>query len=649
MTVAALPILGPLAVAVLILLLRRGAPSLVPTLAPALALAGAGAGLAAALATLVRVSGGAGFGATLPGLPGLPLRLVADPLSALLLVVVAVVSFFVLLYGAGYMLQESGLTRFFAGMSFFAAAMQALVLAGDWILLLAAWELIGLSSYLLIGFWFDRPGVSQAANRAFLYTRTADLGLYFAIFVLITAAGSSEISATLEVGGPASAAAGLLLLLAVAGKSAQAPLSGWLMDAMAGPTPVSALLHSATLVAAGAILLIRTTPLMPQEVLLMVGLLGGATAVISGLVALAQSDLKRLLAASTSSQYGLMLLAVGAGAPVAAAAHLVAHAAIKSALFLSAGVFQHARHSTELARLASVGRDHRRTFLGFAVAGLALAGIPPLSGFFSKEAIVIAAFESPYPYLFVPLALAGTLLTGAYIARAARVLWRRDGERAEAGREPSAAKPGAVLMGVGLAALAGLAVALGGAFGPLGSLLGAELPQFGLAALVGFASLAGLLAAAAGLAAGWRLSDRQLLGPLSAAASSGFRVRGGFDGLLVRPALAVARSAARCDDAIHAGVLAVGRGGRYAARISSAFDTALHGAVIAVGRAGMAVAAATRGLDESGLDGMIANLVRGTRALGGHARELQSGLVHRELLLAVAGGALVFVLLMLGL
>nr|MDQ3317211.1 NADH-quinone oxidoreductase subunit L [Actinomycetota bacterium] len=228
-------ILGPLVAAALILVLRRGAP--------ALGLLGAGISLVAALFTLSRVAGGARYAAELPGLPGLPLRLVAEPLTALLAVLVAVVGFLVMVYAVGYMRGEESLPRFFAGMSFFVAAMQALVLAGDWVLLLAAWELIGFSSYLLIGFWFERPGVGPAATRAFLYTRTADLGLYAAIFVLISQSGTSEISRTLEAGGPAAVLAGLFLLLAAMGKSAQTPFHGWLLDAMAGPTPVSALLH----------------------------------------------------------------------------------------------------------------------------------------------------------------------------------------------------------------------------------------------------------------------------------------------------------------------------------------------------------------------------------------------------------------------
>ena len=598
MTHTVLAILGPLSAAAAILIFRRGAALL--------ALLGSAAGLAGALVALLGAAGGARHAAELPGLPGLPLRLVAGPLTATLSAVVAAAGFLILVYAVGYMEGEADKPRFFAGMSFFVAAMQTLALAGDWVLLLASWELISLSSYLLIGFWFDREGVPPAATRAFLYTRAADLGLYVAIFVLISQTGTSEISRTFDIGGTAAVVAGLLLVVAAAGKSAQVPLQGWLQDAMVGPTPVSALLHSATLVAAGTILMIRVTPLLPPVVQLVVGLLGGLTALVTGLIATSQRDLKRLLAASTSSQYGLMLLAVGAGAPVAAVFHLVAHAAIKSSLFLGAGVFQHARGSTAFADLSGVGRERRLAFLGFVVAGLALAGVPPLSGFFSKDAVIAASFESSYASFLAPLALAGALLTAIYVARALRLLWRGEGEG-----EPVA---GMRWMGASLAVLVTLAAALGFAGEPLARLVGGEFPGGLVAAALG------LTLALGGLLVGWFVPAGRLLGPLRVPAERGFRVGSGFDGLVARPALAVARSADLFDRGIHAGVLGVGT-------------------------AALAVARASRFTDEAGIDRLIAALVRRTRDLGARARELQTGLVHRELLLAAAGAALILLFL----
>ncbi|MDQ7078667.1 MAG: NADH-quinone oxidoreductase subunit L [Robiginitomaculum sp.] len=416
----AIAILVPLLVALLTLLVRRASAGL--------ALLGGMASLLANLALLTNAFNGTSSALILPGLPGLPLHLAATPLTALLSTMVATISTLVLIYAAGYMKQDPEKPRFFATMLLFISAMQTLVLAGDWILLLSAWEIIGLSSYLLIGFWYRRPGVKAAATRAFLVTRSADLGLYLAAFILIANTGSSDIAKTLSTGGNTAILAGVLLLLAAMGKSAQTPMHDWLQRAMAGPTPVSALLHSATLVAAGAILLIRTAPMLPPQALLVVGIVGGITTIVTGLIALGERDLKRLLAASTSSQYGLMLVAVGAGVPLAALLHLIAHAAIKSSLFLGAGVFQHSRESTEFSALKGVGRDRPRIFMGFALAALALAGIPPLSGFFSKDAIIAAALASPHAALLASFALAGTVLTGAYMARALRILWHGKAE-----------------------------------------------------------------------------------------------------------------------------------------------------------------------------------------------------------------------------
>ncbi len=609
MTYVALTILGPLAAMVAILLVRRAAPML--------ALLGVGISLIGAVALLANVAGGASYAATLPGLPEYPLRLVATPLTAVLATTVAVVGAFVMLYAVGYMKEEGGKVRFFAQMSFFVTAMETLVLAGDWVLLLAAWEMIGLASYMLIGFWYQENGVAEAATRAFLYTRTADLGLYIGIFILVWQTGTTGIPRTLEVGGAAALAASLLLLLAAVGKSAQAPLQGWLQDAMAGPTPVSALLHSATLVAAGAILLIRAFPLFPPGALLVVGVLGGVTAVVAGLTAVANRDLKRLLAASTSSQYGFMLLAVGAGSPVAALVHLTAHAAMKSALFLGSGVFQQARGSTGFSRLSGAGRERPLVFAGFVVAGLALAGVPPLAGFWSKDAVLTATFKSPYVWVLFPLALVGTALTGIYVARALRLLWS-----GEVRDEPVAgitwmAAGMATGMATGMAGLVALAAGLGFVLGSLAGLVGGGLPKDLLTVVIGTAAAFG------GLALGWFVPADSLLGPVRAPAAEGFRIGGGFGRLVAQPALAVARA-------------------------TDAFDNVIHRGVLGVGRAGLAVARASKLTDEKGIDGLIFALVRGTRGLGRRARRLQTGLVHKELLLAVTGGALILAFVVVG-
>ncbi|MBE97351.1 proton-conducting transporter membrane subunit [Marinobacter sp.] len=601
MSAVLLPILPPLIAALAVLLLRRGGPGL--------ALAGATLSLAGSLWLLVRVGGGQPETFLLPGLPEMPLRLVAGPLTALLTVAVATVGTFVLIHAVGYMKRESGLVRFYAIMSLFLAAMQALVLAGDWVLLLATWELIGMCSYLLIGFWFQRPEAADAAGRAFLYTRSADLGLYVAVFMLIGATGTSEIAPSLEAGGSTSTAAGLLLLLAAMGKSAQVPLQDWLMRAMAGPTPVSALLHSATLVAAGAILLIRSAPLLSPEALFFVGLVGGITTVAAGVIALAERDLKRLLAASTASQYGLMLIAVGAGVPLAALLHLLAHAAIKSALFLAAGDFQHARGGTGFDQLEGVGRARPWTFASFAVAALALAGIPPLSGFFSKDAVIAAALSAQGFAWLGPLALVGTLLTGAYMARSLRLLWR--------GPDETLAVAGGAWMRAGILGLVVPAAGLGLAFGSIEAILDLSMPDEGIGVV-----LLGLFAGLGGLLLGSLVSAQRLLGPIHQWAESGLSIAGGLAAWVGRPAMAVARGCER-------------------------LEQGLYVTVLRTGHASLVVANLVRAGDERRINGLIFALVAGVQAMGARARTLQSGLIHHSLAISAVASAVTLVVLFL--
>ncbi|MEC7378072.1 MAG: proton-conducting transporter membrane subunit, partial [Pseudomonadota bacterium] len=356
------------------------------------------------------------------------------------------------------------------------------------------------------------------------------------------------IGASLEAGDSASTAAGLLLLLAAMGKSAQVPLQDWLMRAMAGPTPVSALLHSATLVAAGAILLIRTAPLLTPEALFAVGLVGGITTVAAGVIALAEGDLKRLLAASTASQYGLMLIAVGAGVPLAALLHLLAHAAIKSTLFLAAGDLQHAREGTGFDQLKGVGRARPWAFAGFALAALALAGIPPLSGFFSKDAVIAAALSAQGAVWLGSLALGGTLLTGAYMARALRVLWQGSGDT-----RPVA---GTGWMRAGVWGLAIPAAGLGLAFGPLETMLDLPAPETAGIGVI----LSGLVAALVGLALGWLVPAKRLLGPVHQWAASGLAVGGGLTACIAQPVMAVARECERLEGVFYQVTLRIGRG-----------------------------------------------------------------------------------------
>ncbi|VAW21092.1 NADH-ubiquinone oxidoreductase chain L, partial [hydrothermal vent metagenome] len=329
---------------------------------------------------------------------------------------------------------------------------------------------------------------------------------------------------------------------------------------------------------------------------------GGITSVVTGLIALGEKDLKRLLAASTSSQYGLMLLAIGAGAWVVALLHLIAHAAIKSGLFLGAGVFQHSRGSTLMSDIAGAGREHKKIFVGFTLAALALAGIPPLAGFFSKDAIIATAMSAPGAAWLLPLGLAATVLTGAYMARAVGQLWRGTGVEAK----PVAAKPGTAMrwMGIGMAGPVFLAIVLGATFVPLEEMLGKE-PELSTLAMA-----LGLGAAVIGLLLGWFFKPKQLLGPLLGWAQNGFVIAGGMDNLVVRPAMAIAHACNR-------------------------FESGIYNFVMAFGSSMMGLGRATRFSDEKGIDGAIFGFASITFATGKLARLLQSGLIHRELALSI--------------
>lgn len=345
-----------------------------------------------------------------------------DPLSYLTALVVSGVGFLVSLYAVSYMKDERDTSRFFALLAFFIGAMLALVLSNSFVLLFAAWEGVGLASYGLIGFWYKRRGAQRAARKAFLVTRLGDLGLFLGWLLALLLVGTTDIFTFLtSSGGVASGTLtllALLFLLGAVGKSAQLPLTAWLPDAMAGPTPVSALIHSATMVAAGVYLLIRLFPLFEAApgALSAVATVGGLTALFAALVATAQFDIKRVLAWSTVSQLGEMMLALGLGGAAAAAFHLSTHAVFKAALFLAAGILGHAVGGYDLRRMGNLSRALPWTAAAFAAAGLALAGVPPFSGFWSEEAILgWAANSSP---LLGVLLLVLIFLAGVYISRA---------------------------------------------------------------------------------------------------------------------------------------------------------------------------------------------------------------------------------------
>jgi len=346
-----------------------------------------------------------------------------DSLTAVMLLVVTGVGFLIHLYSIGYMHDEPDYARFFAYLNLFVFSMTMLVLAGNFLLLYVFWEAVGLCSYLLIGFWYTRPAAAQAGKKAFIVNRVGDFGFGLGIMWLWAALGTLDFvgvfkgAATLA---PETAAGiALLLFMGACGKSAQLPLHTWLPDAMEGPTPVSALIHAATMVTAGVYMVARSHALFERSgsALEVVAWVGTITAVFAATIALVQTDIKRVLAYSTVSQLGYMFAAVGLGAYVAGIFHLVTHAFFKALLFLGAGSVIHGlRGEQDLRKMGGIAYKLPITATTMWVGGLGLAGVPPLAGFFSKDEILAAAMGEGHTLLFL-LLLAGAFLTAFYTFR----------------------------------------------------------------------------------------------------------------------------------------------------------------------------------------------------------------------------------------
>ena len=347
-----------------------------------------------------------------------------DGLAIVMLGVVTLVSLLVQIYSLGYMHGDPRFKRYYAYLSLFTASMLGLVLADNLLILFACWELVGLCSYLLIGFWFEKPEAAQAARKAFITTKLGDLGFGLGLLLIFTQAGTLSIGGLEEMAhvgffAPSVAlAASLLLLCGAMGKSAQIPLFVWLPDAMEGPTPVSALIHAATMVAAGIYLVARMFFLFEINpvALQILGWVGALTAFMAALMGTVPEDIKRVLAYSTISQLGYMVAGLAVGGPQAGMFHLVTHASFKALLFLGAGSVIHAAHTNDIWKMGGLSRKMPLTFITFAVGVLALSGIFPLSGFFSKDEILHAAVNSGnIPVAVLLFVTAG--LTAYYMTR----------------------------------------------------------------------------------------------------------------------------------------------------------------------------------------------------------------------------------------
>jgi NADH-quinone oxidoreductase subunit L len=427
------------------------------------------------------------------GTISVPLALRADAMTAIMLAMVTGVSLLVAVFGGGYMHGDPGYARFFALISLFVFSMCMLVLAANFLMLFLFWEGVGLCSYLLIGFWYQKPSAAAAAKKAFVVNRIGDFGFLLGIFLIWTTFGSLDFADVLEAPDRLAALAAanpqriavicLLLFLGAAGKSAQFPLQVWLPDAMEGPTPVSALIHAATMVTAGVYLVARCTPLFvlsPTAQLIVAGI-GATTALIAALTALTQSDLKLVLAYSTVSQLGFMFMALGAGvggaelavpAVTAGMFHLFTHAFFKALLFLAAGSVMHAMGNViDMRRFSGLRRALPITHWTFLCGAAALAGVPLLSGFWSKDDILAVLAEAAhheqygsYYRVILWLASGTALLTAFYISRAYFLtFWGTERYPEEAGHHPHEAPPN---MAWPLRILAVCTVGIGLALGP---------------------------------------------------------------------------------------------------------------------------------------------------------------------------------------
>ncbi len=444
---------------------------------------------------------------------------IVDPLTVVMLALVTFVSLAVQVYSLGYMRHHGAddprIGWYFAVHSLFTAAMLTLVLADNLLLLYVGWELVGLCSYLLIGHYYERKSASEAAKKAFITTRVGDVGLLIGILLLVAEFGTFDIGTILSsldapgVNGAVVTASAFLIFLGAMGKSAQFPLHVWLPDAMEGPTPVSALIHAATMVTAGVFLVARLFPLYEASASaqLTVAIVGITTALMGATMAMVTTDLKRILAYSTMSHLGFMMLALGAGGFTAAIFHLLMHGVAKAMLFLSAGSIMHSMNDeTDIRNMGGLRHRMPVTATAFTIGALALAGIAPLSAFWSKDEILLAVQEGLNP-IFLVLFLVAAVLSALYMARAVQVVFFGEPKRdsGDVRESPPLLSVPLIVLGTLALSVGFVALPLGGDYGGIGSFLfeathGPHEYEFNAVW-----ALVGIVAAVGGLAVGWWL------------------------------------------------------------------------------------------------------------------------------------------------
>jgi NADH-quinone oxidoreductase subunit L len=354
----------------------------------------------------------------------IPLSFLVDPLSSIMLLIITGVGFLIHIYSIGYMHDDEGFGKFFSYLNLFIFFMLLLVLGSNYIVMFIGWEGVGLCSYLLIGFWYTNSNYASAAKKAFVMNRIGDLGFLLGVFFIFTTFGSVEFSkifpqaANMLPGNSTIALITLLLFIGACGKSAQLPLFTWLPDAMAGPTPVSALIHAATMVTAGIYMIARSNILFDLAPVIqhLIAIVGLATAIVAAIIALTQTDIKKVLAYSTVSQLGYMFLGLGVGAYNGAFFHVITHAFFKALLFLCAGSVIHAlHHEQDMRHMGGLRKKLPVTFITMLIGAIAIAGLPPFSGFFSKDEILAHVYT--HDKIMWGIAVFGAFLTAFYMFR----------------------------------------------------------------------------------------------------------------------------------------------------------------------------------------------------------------------------------------
>ncbi|QNF94163.1 proton-conducting transporter membrane subunit [Janibacter sp. YB324] len=562
-----------------------------------------------------------------PFIVGADFALDVDALAALIVPMITTVTFFVLVFSAGNIRESQG--RFHGLMLIFSAAALVTATAASIPALLFAWEVMGATSYALIGFWWRDVDRVSAGLTAFVTTRTADLGLYVAAGAALAGGTGMALADLPAAQGSWRHVAAAGIVVAALGKAAQLPFSFWLSGAMKGPSPVSALLHSAAMVAMGGYLLLRVEPLLASTAWAgpLTAWVGVSTAVLMGIVALAQRELKQLLAASTAAQLGFVVLAAGVGTVSGGAAHLVAHAWVKALLFLAAGAWLTALGTEEFTKLRGVARRWPVVGVAASVAALALAGVAPLSLWATKEAVLTAALETS-PWLYAAGLLAAAL-SAAYAGKALWAIWRRDshaGVRVDGANEVSAWEQAPlVMLALGAAVLGVLALPpIGGlladAVGGRGEVPTVELAVSAVIAVVVVLLMLRLRAPAPRWALGW-------LG-LEAAAQ----------GVVVRPSLALARTLARFDDhVLDRAVNALAGTALVLARVAARVDDLVVDRVVnALAGAALVLARVAARVDDVVVDRAVASVAGRVRRLGHLARAPQTGAIHQYFLQTVA-------------